>query len=135
MMSPHCSIFPIGGRFWTTLVVSMSLACQIVARDFRVSDVAVQEDFGVNKGAHLCMSWLQKMYNELVVDESYEVAARAYMLHIITCTLFADKSDVYIDAQYVCLFSRLEETSWARGGVALPLLYTTLRVTTVFETK
>lgn len=28
----------------------------------------------------------------------YEAAARVYMVHLITCTLFADKSGVYIDA-------------------------------------
>ena len=67
--------------------------------------------FGVNRGAHHRMSWLQNTYDELIVIGSYEVVARAYMLYIVACTIFADKSGVYIDAQHVCLFGRLEVAS------------------------
>lgn len=41
------------------------------------------------------------------------------MLHLVTCTLFADKSGVYIDDWHMCLF----------------ILYTTLIVVNVFETR
>lgn len=81
------------------------------------------------------MAWLRKTYDEFVGVGSYEDVTRAYMLHIITCTLFVDKSDVYINARYMCLFSRLEDTSWAWTCAALTLLYTTLGVVIVFETK
>lgn len=52
-------------------------------------------------GAHLRISWLRKRHNKLVVVRTYEVVVRAYMLHIITCTLFTDKSVVNIDARYM----------------------------------
>ncbi|CAL5190516.1 unnamed protein product [Lathyrus oleraceus] len=90
--------FPITGRFLTTLTISLSLACLTVARDLGVSKAVVLEGFGFNRGVHLCMSWLQDRYEELVVAPSYEVVVRVYMLYLVVCTLFADKSGVYIDA-------------------------------------
>lgn len=47
-----------------------------------MSAAAVQE-FGINRGAHHRMSWLQNTYDELVAIGSYEVVGRAYIL--ITC--------------------------------------------------
>lgn len=102
---------PIGGRFWRAHVLSISLACMTVARDLGVSEAAVQKEFGINRGAHIRMSWLRKTYKELVAAGSYEAVVREYMLHLGACTLFVDKSGVYIDAWYMCLFSSLEVTS------------------------
>lgn len=81
------------------------------------------------------MSWLRKTYDELVEVGSYEVVARVYMLHLIACTLFVDKSGVYIDARYVGLLSSLDVTSWVWGCATLTILYTTLGVATIFETR
>lgn len=105
------------------------------ARDLGVSEEDVQKEFGINRGARLRMSWLQKTYDELVVAGSYEVAARVYMLHLVACTLFVDKSGVYTDAQYVYLFSSLDVTSWVWGYATMTILYITLGVATIFETK
>lgn len=57
------------------------------------------------------------------------------MLHLVTCTLFADKSHVYIDAQYLWLFSRLEHISWTWRCGALIIIYASLGVATAFQTK
>lgn len=81
------------------------------------------------------MSLLQQTYDEVVAAGSYEFAVRVYMIYLLACTLFADKSGVYIDAQYVCLFSSLDVTSWAWGCVALTILYASLGMTKVFETR
>lgn len=113
-------------------VLSMLLACMIVAQDFGVSEAGVLKEFTFNRGAHLRMFWLRHTYGELVVARSYEVVARLYMLHH---TLFADKSGVYIDAWYVFLFSSLDITSWAWRCAALTILYTVLGVATIFETR
>lgn len=89
---------PIDSRFWVAPVLSMSLACLTVARDLGVFEETMYKEFGINRGTHLRMSWLRKTYDELVAAESYEAATRVYMLYLVTCTLFADKLGVYIDA-------------------------------------
>lgn len=43
------------------------------------------------------MSWLLERYDELVMTRSYVVSIRVYMLHLVACTLFMDKSGIYID--------------------------------------
>ncbi|XP_058776355.1 uncharacterized protein LOC131650670 [Vicia villosa] len=48
------------------------------------------------------------------------------MLHLVACTLFADKSGVYIDVQYLSLFRALDTPCWDWGVVVLTMLYTTL---------
>ena len=76
-------------------------------QDLGVFEEVVQKDFSFNRGTHLYMSWLQNTYVELVAAGSYEVVARVYMLHLITCTLFADNSGVYIDMCACSVASRL----------------------------
>lgn len=47
---------PIDGRFFTTHVISQSLACMVVVRDLGVNGEVVLEGFDFNKGVHLRMS-------------------------------------------------------------------------------
>ena len=86
-------------------------------RDLIVSNKVMQKYFSFNRGAHLRMYWLRKTYDKLVV-----VVAGVYMLHLITHTLFADKSNVYIDAWYACMFSSLKVSIWAWGYVVLTIM-------------
>lgn len=65
----------------------------------------------------------------------YETATRVYMLYPVACTLFANKSHVYIHVMYMWLFSSLDDISWTWGCVVLTILYTSLGVATVFETR
>ena len=101
----------IASRFFTTPVISQSLACMVVVRDLGVIEDIVLEEFEINRGAHLRISWLQDSYDELGGAHMYETSTRVYMLHLVACTLFADKSHIYIDAQYMWLFTRLDDTS------------------------
>ena len=89
---------PITDRFFMALAISLTLTCLSVVRDFGVSEEVVLEELDFNMIAHLRMYWLRDRYEELVVAQMYEFSARVYMLHLVACTLFADKSGVYIDA-------------------------------------
>lgn len=73
----------------------------VALRDLGVTEEVVLDGSDFNKGDHLRMSWLQNRCDKLVEAHMYEVVARVYMLHLVTCTLFADKSHVYIDARYM----------------------------------
>lgn len=83
---------PIADRFFTaSLIIHMKTLHQVV-KDLQVTKVVVLPEFDANRGAHLRTSWLQDMYYELVKEHRYEVAARAYKLHLMVSTLFTDKS-------------------------------------------
>lgn len=62
---------PIADRFWTTPIISMSIACLTAARDLGVSQDVVLKAFDFNKGSHLWMFWLQDRYEELVEAHMY----------------------------------------------------------------
>lgn len=69
--------------------------------DLGVTKAKVLEDFRFNKSVHFLISWLRDRYVELVQHSMYEVVARVYMLHLVGCTILADKSHVYINAKYM----------------------------------
>ncbi|XP_058784083.1 uncharacterized protein LOC131658851 [Vicia villosa] len=101
-------------------------AVHMVMKSFEIDEVVVLKEFGETHGFHLRMFWLRKIYQELADAGRYEAAARVYMLHLVACTLFADKSRVYIEVGYLSLFSALDTPCWAWEVAALTLMYTTL---------
>ncbi|XP_058755208.1 protein MAIN-LIKE 2-like [Vicia villosa] len=100
-----------------------------------VDELAVLKEFGDTRGFHPKMSWLRKVYQELVDAGRYQDAARAYMLHLVACTLFADKSAYYLDVCHLTLFSDLDTSCWAWGVAVLTILYTTLDAASRLDTK
>ena len=60
------------------------------------------------------LNWLRDMFGQ-VGDDSREsdilYATRAYLLYLLGCTLFADKSVVYVSIIYLSLISDLSEVS------------------------
>ncbi|XP_058726824.1 protein MAIN-LIKE 1-like [Vicia villosa] len=112
-----------GGRA-SNVVDGQNEVGQMVRDALEVDGVVVLKEFGDTRGFHLRMSWLRKVYQQLVDAGRYEAAVRAYMLHLVACTLFADKSAYYINVHYLTLFSDLDTPSWAWGVAALTMLYT-----------
>lgn len=126
---------PIAGSFFTPVHRTTAMALRLVVDLLEVSEAEVLKEFSETRGYHLRMHWLRSTYAELVAAGRYQAAARAYMLHLVACTLFADKSGVYIDVRYLSLFSALDTSSWAWGVAALTMLYTALDAASQPETR
>ncbi|XP_058784737.1 protein MAIN-LIKE 1-like [Vicia villosa] len=105
----------IAGTFFTPVLRDQAMAVHMVMEDFEINEVVVLKDFGETRDFRIRMSWLRKIYQELTDAGMYEATARAYMLHLVACTLFADKSGVHIDVLYPSLFSALDTPCWAWG--------------------
>ncbi|XP_058756320.1 protein MAIN-LIKE 1-like [Vicia villosa] len=99
---------PIAGTFFTPVNRDQTTAMQMVRDALEFDELVVLKEFGDTWGFHLRMSWLRKVYQQLVDAGRYEAAARAYMLHLVACTLFADKYAYYIDVHYLTPFSDLD---------------------------
>ncbi|XP_058733748.1 protein MAIN-LIKE 2-like [Vicia villosa] len=125
----------IAGTFFIPPYINQAATLRLVMEDLEVTQETVYDEFSYNRGLHLRMSWLMDSYHEYVAAQRYQAAARAYMLHIMTCSLFADKSGNYIDVWYLCLFSSLDTPTWAWGVADLTMLYTALDIATQLETK
>lgn len=61
----------------------------------------VFEKFRANRDVHFHLSWLRDKYKNMVEHD-------IYVLHLVICTILADKSHVYIDVTFISLFSNSE---------------------------
>jgi len=64
------------------------------------------------------LSWLRHLYEDYCEIEQWEYAARAYLWHLIGCTIFTDKSSTYISVSYLLLFRDLVTCGGYAWGVA-----------------
>ncbi|XP_058784417.1 protein MAIN-LIKE 2-like [Vicia villosa] len=103
---------PIAGMFFTPVHRDHATVMRTVVDALEVDEAEVLTEFG-----------------------RYQVAARMYMLHLVACTLFADKSGVYIDVHYLSLFSALDTLCWAWRVAALKMLYMALDVVSCPDTR
>ncbi|XP_058762512.1 protein MAIN-LIKE 1-like [Vicia villosa] len=100
---------PIAGTFLTPVHREQATAVHMVMDALEVDELAVLKEFDDTRGFHLRMSWLRRVYQELVDAGRYQAAAMAYKLHLVACTLFADKYGVYIDCWIYEHFPRICE--------------------------
>ena len=81
--------------------------------------------------------WLSDHFSTITdvsSDDDIEFATRAFLLHLVGCTLFADKSATSVAVVYLELFRDLNMVgSYAWGAVCLAYLYRQLSTATRFE--
>jgi len=58
-------------------------------------------------GGQVRLSWLREFYDSCCDNELWEFVARAYLLHLLGCTIFANKSATYVRTHYLELFRDL----------------------------
>ena len=69
-------------------------------------------------------------------DDDIEFATQAFLLHLVGCTLFADKSAISVAVVYLELFRDLSMVgSYAWGAACLAYLYRQLTIATRFEVR
>jgi len=59
------------------------------------------------RSQHVCLSWLRDIYEQRCEAHLWEYAARAYLLYLVGCTIFAYKSVTSIAVSYISLFRDL----------------------------
>ncbi|KAL5176764.1 Protein MAIN-LIKE 1 [Glycine soja] len=74
--------------------------------------------------AYVRLSWLRDIYQRRCEARHWTVAARAYLLHLLGCTLFANKSATHVHVVYLDTFRDLAQSgSYAWGAAALCWIY------------
>jgi len=88
------------------------------------------------RGNAVLLSWLRSHYNTCYENEDSEFAARVYLLHLIRCTIFVDKSATSISISYLPLFCDLAVCGgYALGAAALAHMYDKLGDASLAGTK
>ena len=79
------------------------------------------------RGPYVCLAWLQDIYRSKCDTRQWIIVAQAYVLHLVGCTLFANKSATHISVVFwdaFCDLNQSEGFSW--GAIALVHMYDNL---------
>ncbi|KAJ1435730.1 Aminotransferase-like, plant mobile domain [Sesbania bispinosa] len=110
-------------------------ANQLLVTALGVSYVdAMTETEGI-RGPSVRLSWLRNVYENHLHQGHLEYATRAYLFHLVGCTIFADKSATAVRVVYLELFRVLASVGQiALGAVALAYLYEQLNEASLHQT-
>ena len=103
---------PIVDHFYTQETLEVDSTNDLLVESLRVDHGVASEETRHHRGDHVCLSWLRDVYKD------------AYLLHLVGCTIFADKSATSVNVFYLGFFVDLRLTggySWA--AVALTHMY------------
>ncbi|XP_068478444.1 protein MAIN-LIKE 1-like isoform X1 [Phaseolus vulgaris] len=111
---------PIVGQFYTQETLDSDSATDLLVEALRVDRALASEETRHCRGAHVRLSWLREVYQDACSRRQWTVAARAYLLHLVGCTIFADKSATSVSVFYLGFFVDLRLTggySWAAAAL------------------
>ncbi|XP_068461722.1 protein MAIN-LIKE 2-like [Phaseolus vulgaris] len=81
---------PILGQFPTYVPLEYNGAATILTELLGVEEARGKAKMRQCRGVHVRLSWLRDIYAECCAQEAWECGARAYLLHVVGCTIFAD---------------------------------------------
>ncbi|KAH1250199.1 Protein MAIN-LIKE 1 [Glycine max] len=70
------------------------------------------------RGTYVCLQWVRDIYHRRCQAGHWTAAARAYLLYLLGCTLFANKSATNVHVVYLEALRDLSMTDWYAWGVA-----------------
>ncbi|KAH1262582.1 Protein MAIN-LIKE 2 [Glycine max] len=85
-------------------------------------------------GSYVRLSWLQDVYQTKIDACHWIVAVRAYLLHMLGCTLFANKSTTHVHVVFLnALRDLMQSGTYAWGAAALVHMYDNLNECWIYE--
>ncbi|KAL7233196.1 hypothetical protein ACSBR1_016930 [Camellia fascicularis] len=130
------------------LVIGKSVSCKklsnvdaanLLVEAFGVTIDEANVALKVARGQSIKVEWLRQRFGSVSDadnDNTIECAARAYLLYLLGCTLFADKTDTRVSVVYLSFLMDLRSVaSYAWGAAALAFLYRQLGTATRYAVK
>ena len=90
----------ISGNFCSTENLEYEESVEILTTLLGVDRAMACVELNQSRGAQVRLSWLRELYDNCCENELWEFAARAYLLHLVGCTIFANKSATYVRTHY-----------------------------------
>ena len=94
------------GTFHSFEILHVDEAILMLVELLEVSREEARAETAQCQGAYVHLSWLRYIYQSKCEAEHWTVVARAYLLHMLGCSLFANKSAVHVHV----VFNTLSET-------------------------
>ncbi|KAJ1395007.1 Aminotransferase-like, plant mobile domain [Sesbania bispinosa] len=95
---------PVHGRFFFLPSLGKNEAKELLWSHLGVSYSDAIAETEHTRGPSVRLSWLHSVYENNVEQNHLTYAARAYLLHLVGCTIFAYKSVSAVRVQYLELF-------------------------------
>jgi len=115
---------PIIGAFHSLEPLHVDEAVFMLVELLEVSREEARAETTQCHGAYVRLSWLRDIYQSKCEARHWTVAARAYLLHLLGCTLFANKSATHVHVVFLNTFRDLSQSgSYAWGAAALGYMY------------
>ncbi|KAH1233425.1 Protein MAIN-LIKE 2 [Glycine max] len=83
-----------------------------------VSAEEAKVETAFTRGAYVRVGWVRDIYETRCQARRWIVAARVYLLHLVGCTLFANKSATYVHVVHLYAFRDLAHSGGYAWGVA-----------------
>ncbi|XP_028184596.1 protein MAIN-LIKE 1-like [Glycine soja] len=115
---------PITGVLYSFGPLATADAIALLMELLEVTPVEATAETRQAGGPHVRLSWLRDMYQSRCRARQWVAAARAYLLHLVGCTLFANKSATHVHVVHLQAFRDLAQAgtfSW--GAAALCWIY------------
>jgi len=101
---------PIIGQFCTYPSLDAAATTDLLVDSLRVDHGVAIAETRHFQGGHVHLSWLREVYEDACTRRQWTMVARAYLLHLVGCTIFADKSATSVNVSYLGLFVDLRHT-------------------------
>ncbi|KAH1257388.1 Protein MAIN-LIKE 1 [Glycine max] len=118
---------PIIGAFHTFNALHVDQVMDLLVDLLEVSSQEARDEIFQCHGAFVWLSWLQDICHNKCDVGQWIVAARAYILNLVGCTLFANKIVTHMHVVFLDAFRDLSQTgSYSWGAAALVHMYENL---------
>ncbi|KAJ1406612.1 Aminotransferase-like, plant mobile domain [Sesbania bispinosa] len=127
---------PVTSRFFFFPPMGKNDANQLLVPVLGVSYSDASAETDGTRGPYVRLSWLRNVYENHLQQGHLEYVAWAYLLHLVGCTIFVDKSVTAVRVVYLEFFRVLAsvgQIAWGAG--ALAYLYEQLNETSLHQTR
>ncbi|KAJ1435828.1 Aminotransferase-like, plant mobile domain [Sesbania bispinosa] len=129
-------LLPVIGRLLSLPALGKDEGKQLLVSALKVSHEDAFIETEITRGAYARLSWLRDVYNSNLQQRNLNAAASVYLLHLVGCTIFADKSATAVRVTYLELFRDLSlvgNIAW--GAATLAYLYEQLKDASCHNTR
>ena len=109
---------PITGALHSFHALSAEEAIFLLTELLEVSIEEARAETTRSRGAYVRLGWVRDIYEMRCQARRWIVATCAYLLHLVGCTLFANKSATYVHVVHLDAFRDLGQSGGYAWGVA-----------------
>ena len=115
---------PLGGDYYVPGIMTKEIAQTTMMGLIGATEQEAKEEIRATRGSYCRLATLRRICSREAAAGRHDTAARAFLLHLIGATLFANKSSTSVPVSWLSVFRDLTRIDrWAWGAMGLAFLY------------